>query len=133
MQCQAWDGVNKAHRYWTLEQWKPVLRSDQSHSLTGVSGFGEHYLLDCIVLTVKFAGGGMMVQGCFSWVGLRSLRPVKGNLNASAYQDILDNAVLPALWVQFEEGPYLFQHDCDPVPKASSIKTRLDEFVVEEH
>ncbi len=43
--------------------------------------------------------------------GLGPLLPVKGNCNASAYQDILDNAMLPTLREQFGEGPFLFQHD----------------------
>ncbi|MCI4391978.1 hypothetical protein PGIGA_G00140630 [Pangasianodon gigas] len=73
-----------------------------------------------------------MVWGCFSGVGLGPLLPVKGNVNASAYQDILDNAMLPTLWEQFGDGPFLFQHDCAPVHKARSIKTWLDEFGVEE-
>ena len=35
----------------------------------------------------------------------------EGALNASGDQDILDNSVLPTLWEQFGEGPFLFQHD----------------------
>lgn len=64
-------------------------------------------------------------------VGLRHLLPVKGKHNASAYQDVLDNAMLPALWEEFREG-FLFQNDCAPVHKSRFIKAWLDEFGVEE-
>ena len=36
------------------------------------------------------------------------LVPVKGTLNASAHQEMLDNSILPTLWKQFGDGPFLF-------------------------
>ncbi|KAK3508009.1 hypothetical protein QTP70_010149 [Hemibagrus guttatus] len=40
--------------------------------------------------------------------------------------------MLPTLWEQFGDDPFLFQHDCTPVHKARSIKTWMSEFGVEE-
>ena len=89
-------------------------------------------MFDCIVPSVKFGGGGIMVWGSFSGAGLGPLVPVKGTLNASAYQEIVGNFMLPPLWKQFGDDPILLQHDCAPVHKARSIKTWMGEFGREE-
>ena len=54
-------------------------------------------------------------------VWARPLSPVKGNLNVTAYNDILDESVIPTLWQQFVEGPFPFQHVNALMHKARSI------------
>ena len=121
----------KVRRHWTLGQWKRVLWSDES-CFTIWQSDGQSYLPKCLVPTIKFGGGGIMVWSCFSCFGLGPLGPVNGSLNATAYNDILDHSVLPTLWQQFGEGPFLFQHVNASVHKARSIQKWLVKIGVEE-
>ena len=89
----------KAHRHWTLEQWKHILWSDESRFNIWQSD-GRIWVWRMHSAICKFGGGGIMVWGCFSWVWRHPLVTVKGNLHTTTYNDILDDSVLPNLWQQ---------------------------------
>ena len=65
--------------------------------------------------------------GLFFMIQTRCLSSSKGK-----YNDFLDDSVLPTLWQQFGEGPFLFQHDNATVYKARSIQKWYVEIGVEE-
>ncbi|GFW53684.1 transposable element Tcb1 transposase [Trichonephila clavipes] len=94
--------------------WKTVRWSDESRFTVWQSDGrvwvwrmpGERFFSDCVVPTVKFGGGSIMVWGCFSWFGLGPLIPVLGNMNSEMYVDILDNAAFPTLWQYFGKAHF---------------------------
>ncbi|GFV93457.1 transposable element Tc1 transposase [Trichonephila clavipes] len=117
-----------AHRHWTVDMWKTVLWSDESRFTVWQSDGrvwvwrmpSESFFCDCIVPTVKFGGGSIMVWECFSWFGL-------GLLVSEMYVDILENAALPTLWQYFGEGQFLFQQDNCSIHTSRLAQTWFDE------
>ncbi|GFV30297.1 transposable element Tcb2 transposase [Trichonephila clavipes] len=129
----------RAHLHWTVDMWKTVLWSDASRFTVWQSDErvwvwrmpGERFFSDCIVLTVKFGGGSIMVWGCFSWSGQGPLVPVIGNMNSEIDVNILDNAALPTLWQYFGEGPFLFHQDNCSIHTSRLAQTWFDEMDVQ--
>ncbi|GFU52370.1 transposable element Tc1 transposase [Trichonephila clavipes] len=127
------------HRHWTVDMWKTVLWKDESRFTVWQSDGRvwvwrmpvERFFSDCIVSTVKFGGGSIMVWGCFSSFDLGPSVPVIGNIKSEMYVDILDNAALPSLWQYFGEGPFLFQQDNCAIHTSRLPQTWFDEMGVQ--
>ena len=84
--CNAkrWMQWCKAHRHWTLEQWRPVLWSNDScFSIWQSDGRVWVWWLPTVLVWLhcvkrKVWWRGIMVRGCSSGAGLGPLVPVKG-------------------------------------------------------
>jgi len=74
--------------------------------------FGGRRIQSCIPIpTVKYGGGNIMLQGCFSAKGKRKLICVKGRMNVAISQNLLPS-VRP---LKMKQG-WVFQHDNDSKP-----------------
>jgi hypothetical protein len=72
---------------------------------------------NCKVWWRRYSGLGL-----FFMVLARPLSSSEGKSYTTSYNYILDNSVLPTLWQQFGESPFLFQLDNAPVHKARSVQ-----------
>lgn len=129
----------KARRNLPLESWKDILWTDESRYTVFRSDGrvwvwrmpGERHLPECVVPTVKFGGGSVMVWGCVSWHGLGPLVVVSGIMDTAKYLDVLDNAALPTLWQHFGNGPYQYQQDNAPCHTARAATRWFEDMGVQ--
>ena len=94
----------KKHEQWTLDRWKSVLWSDEStFEMFGSHRHffvrrrvGERMISACVVPTVKYGGGGVMVWGCFAGDAVSDLFRIQGTLNQHIYHSILQWNAIPS-------------------------------------
>lgn len=85
------------HVTWTESQWAKVLFTDEtkveifgSHRRIFVRRMvGERYKNQCLVPTVKFGGGSIMVWGAVSVKGVLPLHKIEGKMTKETYHQIL--------------------------------------------
>ena len=108
----------KKHKTWTVEEWKKVLFSDESHFY--VRGEHSRFVRRSIEeslnshhvnQTVKHPQKKMFF-GCFSYAGVGSLFPLEGMMNSDRYIDVIKK-VIPNLKNAFP-GEGIFQQDLAP-------------------
>jgi len=109
----------RAHNYWTVNDWKQVIFSDE----TVISAFpeGSHGLvwtktadpLDprLIVPVVQGGGARIMVWGCISKYGFHDLICFKDTVDAARYVEVLEEYLLPVVQQYFLRQPCIFQQD----------------------
>ncbi len=85
--------------------WNHVLWSDETKiNLFGSDGVkrvwpqpGEEYKDKCVLPTVKYGGGSVMVWSCMGAAGTGELQFIEGIMNANMYCDILKQSTIPSL------------------------------------
>jgi hypothetical protein len=123
------------HKDWKVEDWEKVLWSDESafdifNAAKRVfvrRRQNEKLRNDCVVPTVKFGGGKVMVWGCMSSHGVGILKRVDGNLNANGYREILRDCMIPSAGATYGSEEWMFQQDNAPCHKARTVIGWLEE------
>ncbi|KAJ8417767.1 hypothetical protein AAFF_G00226100 [Aldrovandia affinis] len=124
----------QAHQNWTVEDWKNVAWSDESHRHADGRGriwCKQHESMhpSCLVSMVQAGGGGggVMVWGMFSWHTLGPLIPIEHCLNATAYLSLVADCVHPFMVTVCPSSNGYFQQDNAPCHKAHVISSWFHE------
>ena len=127
------------HKNWTSEQWSRVVFSDESRFLLFRSdgrayvrrSVGEEFRDECLQVTMKHGGGGIMVWGCINSRGVGHLKKIEGRLNAAAYIDLLENSLIPSIHSLCMPQGWIFQQDNAPCHSARSVEAWFEEERIE--
>lgn len=124
------------HRYWTVEDWKRVIWSDE----TKINRFCSDGRSWCWVRddesrqprhvkqTVKHGGGSLMVWGCMTAHGPGLICKIEGKMDQHLYKKILKEDLYGTIEeYEMDATRVIFQHDNDPKHKANSVQEWLGE------
>ena len=95
----------KAHQYWTMDDWKRVVWSDETKinrfGSDGRSwawkGAGEPLTRDHVRQVIKHGGGNLMVWSCISWEGVGYATEIEGRMDKETYLNILKSDLTDTL------------------------------------
>src|SRR6478609_4963933 len=126
-----------AHRYWTIDDWRKVIFSDESKiNVWGSDGVEFYWSLPGsplqphhVIPTVKHGGGSVMVWACMTSHGVGYICEIyDGRMTASDYIHILKTELADTLdYYRLGYGDFIFQHDNDPKHTAKITTTYLIE------
>lgn len=124
----------QAHKYWTLDDWKRVIWSDETKiNRFGSDGLryawkrdGESVQKQHVQQTVKHGGGSIMIWGCITYDGPGYLAKIDSTLDKELYQAILEEDLNATIdWYKYKNEKVIFQHDNDPKHTAVSVSSYL--------
>ena len=128
------------HQYWSLEDWKRVIWSDET-KINRMGSDGRKWawkkpgegLSDRLVEgTLKFGGGNLMIWGCMSWDGVGYACKIDGRMDADLYVKILEDDLQNSMeyWDKTQED-IVFQQDNDPKHTSRKAKEWLQDSGIE--
>ena len=120
-----------AHQYWTVEDWKRVVWSDET-KINHLGSDGRKWawkkpgegLSDRLVQgTQKFGGGSLMVWGCMLWEGPGFAARIDGRMDANLFTEILEEDLQSSLQFYYKTPQdVIFQQDNDPKHTSKKAK-----------
>jgi hypothetical protein len=130
-----------AHQYWTVDDWKRVVFSDETKiNCLGSDGRkfvwkmpGKKELSDRLVEgTVKFGGGSVMIWGCMMWDGVGYACKIDGKMDANLYCQILQEDMQKSLdYYGRSCDDTIFQQDNDPKHTSKMAKKWFSDHNIE--
>jgi transposase len=124
----------KAHEFWTLQDWKRVIFSDETKiNRFNSDGRTWFWSKDPSVLneksvkpTVKHGGGNIKMWGCMTFQGPGYCCKIDSTLDQHLYKDILEDDFMKTIeFYNLDSKKVIFQHDNDPKHTAKSVKDWL--------
>jgi transposase len=126
----------KAHVYWTIDDWKRVVWSDE----TKIDRFGSdglHYVWKRdyeplqprhIQQTVKHGGGNIVLWSCITYQGVGYIVKIDETLDKELYKSILAEDLLATVdEYGINKDAMIFQHDNDPKHAAKAVREWLSD------
>jgi hypothetical protein len=112
-----------AHQYWTVDDWKRVIWSDETKiNRLGSDGrkwawkrSGENLSERLVEGTLKYGGGSVMIWGCMTWEGVGYATKIDGRMDGDLYISILDDELQATMdFYDVTADNIIFQQDNDP-------------------
>jgi len=125
----------RAHKSWTVDDWKRVVWSDESKFNRFQSDGkqycwlrpGEKIQRHHVKQTVKHGGGNIMVWGCFTWWHVGRLHLIDGIMRIEDYLQILQTNLTNFIEkCAYPETEIVFQQDGDPKHTAKIVKEWIE-------
>ena len=86
----------------------------------------EKYNDDCIINRTKQGSGSIGIWACMSYDGVKFFKLFNGRLNSEAYQEILENYLIPSIDLMEQKEFAIFQQDNAPCHKSKKINEFLE-------
>ena len=122
----------RAHKNWSLSDWKQVLWSDESPFVLRFKNTtrvwrlpNERFKSFALTGTVKH-DKKINVWGCFSYSGVGHIHWVQGLMDQAKYKQILIHHMRPSSKKLFGNENFIFQQDNDPKHTAKTVKKYLE-------